>query len=548
MFLSNVKTLVLMQLKNKLDLSRAKDTRSVIIRTLLSVLKIVVITVVMFLVFFLCKFLGIFEGSDIPDTAVGSVFVVVMILATISCTVGLTQTLYYSADNRVLLTLPVSASEIFLSKMVMYYIFELKRNLSLTLPLFVAYGIINGAVWYYYLWLIVCFVFISLLPVLIGAVLSIPALFIVAFVGHYKWTQILLIVLATAGITALLVVIINAIPENIDINGQWQAICRGVRDFLAGFCRVFYPVYCLCLMIVGGTSLISGVLFSGATFVYFGIMIALLLVLVAITYFGAKPLFFKMASKLFEFDKPIVPPQKNKVHSAFWSPYSESLKMTLRRSRELVSLLVELILPGVALLLLNKVYAAMNTNNVGAVMTRAFNILVSLTILLSFNARYAKVYSKEAGARNIIKTRPQSYLNTLFARISLRVVVSILSSVGCAVFYGQVANLPLRQSIMFGIIMTCVTVGHLLWSAELDIVNSQADQYLAVGEDLNNPNENKSTLIALILAVVFSALFYLFTDLGAYVSLVKCAIIATLFLASRIYFYIVRTKLYFREN
>lgn len=550
MIFSRIKTLLLMQLKDKLDFSFAETKRGILFKVALSVIKFIIVTGLFFALFYIAKILKIFSFfGELPDTVLGVIFSVIEIMSIVSCTIGLTKTLYLTADNKVLLTLPVSSSEIFTSKLILYLFFEIKKNLFFTLPIFVAYGIVSGAIWVYYPWLIVCFAIFSILPVLLGAVLSIPSLYVATFISKHKVLQAILALVACGVIIWLLIKLINLIPQNINIVEQWGSIYSSIQRFLNLFCKILYPLYALTLFAVGGTLRIAQYnLFGIDTLVIFGVLLVVITVLFFISYLIAKPLFFKMASKQFEFEKLVLPPKKNLVHTPLLSPYSEVLKMTIRDSKDIVNYAVQFALPGLALFLLNNIYAAMNTSYVGSVMTKTFNVLVLLVITLAFNAKYATVYSQEAQARNLLKTRPQNPLNFLFSRLFIRAIVIILSIIIATILYAQVAKLTPLNAILIMIFIISITLAHLLWSAELDVMNSQADQYSTIGVDFNNPNETKATVIGFVLSALFTFLFYFFTDGGVVVSLIKCSVIAFVFLVARIYLYVTRIKLYFKEK
>jgi len=548
-YLSNLKTLVVMQLKDKLDLSFAKSVRSLIIKIVLTILKFVVVAAIFYLLFFVCNLLSVFRPAGrIPDGMLNVIFVLIQLMSVITCTIGLVETLYLASDNRILLALPVNATTIFFSKLVLYYIFEVKKNFSFTLPLFLAYGIINGAVWYYYIWILLGFLIVSLLPVVIGAVLSIPSLFVATFIRRFKWLQAVLALGVAALVTWLIVSVINLIPANINIMGQWGSIFVAIQNFLQTFAKYSTPYYYITLMLVGGTLRISSQLIRGDTMMYLGIMIAVICVLFAISYLLAKPLFVKMASKQFEFEKLTRKPRKNKVHNRKFSPVFESLQMDLRDSKFVFGAFVQLALPAVAVLLLNKLYAAMNTNFSGQLMTKTFNLLIMLLITMSFNNTYANVYSKEANARNILKTRPQSPIYTLVGRISLRVALIILSTVAATVTYLIVSTAERDEIVLMGFITLLVSFSHLLWCAEMDIMHSYADQYATVGVQFDSPNERNATIVGFLLVALFTFMYYFLSDTGTFVSLIKGFVVAVLFTAVRIYLFVTRAKLYFVEN
>ena len=546
--LRKLKTLVMMQLKDKLDLSFVKSARSTIIKVVLTILKLAIATALFYLLFFGCNLLSVFYPVGyIPDKAVNILFTLLQLMAIITCSVGLTKALYMTADNKVLLTYPVGSTTVFVSKLILYYIFELRRNIGLTLPLFIAYGVINGATWYFYPWLLVCFLFISLIPVAIGAIISIPMLLFWQFVKRMKWLQIIFAVAAAAAVAFIIIKTIELIPANINIMGQWYAISLAIQRFLNRSAEIFAPFYYVTLMMVGGTLRMSSKLIQGDTFMYFGILVAGLAVLLAISFLIAKPMFVCMASKQFEFEKKVIPPKKNRVHSKRLSPFFESINMDFKSIAFVIMAVVQLFLPAIATLLLNKLYGAMNTNYAGLTMTKTFNLLVMLIMTLAFNNVYATVYSKEAAARNILKTRPQKPIYTLFGRIFFRAIIILLSTIGVMMMYLQSASAENNEIILMAVITFIVSEAHLLWCAEMDIMHNYAEQYQTVGV-FDSPNERNATIVGFILAALFTAAYYFLRDRGTQNALLKCLIVAIVFAAVRIYLFVTRAKLYFVEN
>ena len=554
--LKKLKTLVMMQLRDKLDLSFIRSVRSTIFKVVLSIVKLVVVTAVFFLLFFVCNLLSVFYPSSyIPDTVVNVIFTLIQVMSIVTCTLGLTRTLYMTADNRVLLTLPVSSTQVYISKLILYYIFELKKNITLTLPLFIAYGIVNGAVWYFYPWLLFCFLFVSLVPVAIASIISIPTLYVWHFVKAHKWLQIVLTVVVSGLVIWGIVEVIGLIPVNIDIMGQWYAITLSIQDFLNSFARIFAPYYYLTLMMVGGTLRIGSIhMIQGDTFLYWGVMFASVAALLALSFAVARPLFIYMASRQFEYEKRTVKPKKNRVHGKRTSPFFESLNMELKSSTFVITSIVQLVLPAIAILFLNKLYAAMNTNYAGQIMTKAFNLLVMMVMTLAFNNAYASIYSKEAAARNILKTRPQKPIYTLFGRIVIRAAVIVVSTLAVTIVYMTVSSADVTEIILMGLITLLVSEAHLLWCAELDIMRNFADQYQTVGIQFDSPNERNATIISFLLSALFAFLYYFLSDAGLFgqpgsvSSLIKGLMLAVLFAAARAYLFVTRAKLYFVEK
>ena len=114
-----LKALIFMQLKDKLDFGFVKTKKTLIRKIVFTLLKFTVVAAVAYgLRFFLGMFM--FYNSDTPQ--------IMIVLATfllgiscITCTVGLVKSLYYAEDNKVLITFPVQNNVIFISKLIVYY-------------------------------------------------------------------------------------------------------------------------------------------------------------------------------------------------------------------------------------------------------------------------------------------------------------------------------------------------------------------------------------------------------------------------------------------
>ena len=116
---ANIKTLSLMQLKEKMDLSFLGNFKKTLFKTIWTIVEFAVVAVVCYFVFYFAGILGVFSLiGDVPTSVMTIVFTLMMALSLVSTTAGLVKSLYFSKDNSVLLTLPVTPSLVFLSKLV----------------------------------------------------------------------------------------------------------------------------------------------------------------------------------------------------------------------------------------------------------------------------------------------------------------------------------------------------------------------------------------------------------------------------------------------
>ena len=114
-------------------------------------------------------------------------------LSIVSCTFSLSDTLYVSKDNQMLMTYPVKHIYIYISKLVVTYILELIKSLLFTFPLFMAYAtMVSGVLTVnFVISLIFYSIFLPLFPVLIGAILSIPVVYIGKLLKKINWVKAL---------------------------------------------------------------------------------------------------------------------------------------------------------------------------------------------------------------------------------------------------------------------------------------------------------------------------------------------------------------------
>ena len=182
-------TLVLMQLKNKLDLNVKNNKKQVLRTVLFSVLKFAIIAGIVYLLLYLSSFFGLFYNSDFSRVMV-IVLTISLALSLISCTIELMRNLYFSEDNKVLITFPVDSNKIFISKLIVFYLYEIKKSFSFLIPITLScilfLSTIGKCSIFMLLWMFIPTIFILMLPVLLGALLSIVAMYITRFLNQFN--------------------------------------------------------------------------------------------------------------------------------------------------------------------------------------------------------------------------------------------------------------------------------------------------------------------------------------------------------------------------
>ena len=308
----NFLTLVTMQIKEQFSFSIKADKKGAITKLILFTVLFVALTAIIAVVLFLLGTLGILGKGILPTFMFNTFLYLILILSILSCIHRMTKSLFFSEDNQVLLTYPVNSGIIFLSKITVFFVVELVRNLMMIVPLCLAYAIINGLPFYFYFWLIFVFFIVSLVPVAIGAVLSIPYMYVLSFFKKSQYIPGLLVIASLITVSVFLFIGLSKMPD-LKILTNWSTV---YRPKIEGFTRSIEdysgPLFYFPALIFGymGYSVNQDPRTLKVIVPQTGIILlcflGVIIVGLILGYLLAKPLFFKMATKPFEYKKVLI--------------------------------------------------------------------------------------------------------------------------------------------------------------------------------------------------------------------------------------------------
>ncbi|MBE6532458.1 MAG: hypothetical protein E7676_02985 [Ruminococcaceae bacterium] len=567
--MKNLLTLVKMQLKEKLNFKRLEvegvSAFNILVSVVGAVLKFALVTAIFVAVLFAVNYLGLFSfDKTTPTTVMSIAFAIMMAASLVSCTINLTNSMYYSRDNAILLTLPCRPVQVFLSKLIIFYAYELKRSFEFIVPLFIAFYILHGYPLLAYLWLIICFVFISLFTVATATLISIPAMWISNIFRQNRTLQIGTLVAIVSAVVIALFYAISLIPENLDLLATMPVTLNRVKKWLAvTYIENFGAYHKFTLMFLGLAGKTMGTLFPfGATAVKFLILLGIDAVLLSLGLTFVLPLFYKMASTPFEYLKKTVKPRKNRVTHKKLSTFFTEMIITIKNPSRMFSNVGIMISIPLLTFFLNKVFFAMNTDEMGNNMIVAFNVLIILLVALNANTTAASIYSRDGRSAYLIKTQPTNPAIILFSKLLPDALFCLVSLLATLVVLIISSGLGVINVIILSLGLIFIYFAHLLYCAELDIMNPQYEIYATVGASDSNPNETKATLSAFIIAFLTGgASMLLLLDKTEAVDTIPLAngdVIEGLFikifliglaaLIYRIWQYFSKIKLYYKEK
>ena len=568
--------LVMMQLKEQMNFGKSKNEKLKFFRVLLGVVgtvgKFASVAALCFAFMYAGAYLGVGgSGGYIPDRMISFLFSVMLLMAIGSCTVGLTKALYYARDNSVLLTLPCTPIQVYLSKLIIFFFFEIKRNFSFLVPMFVAYFLhrnLNPANFSYnanptydnlpvnILWMILCIVILSLGTVAIGAVLSIPAMWLGNFYRQHKKLQITTVAVSLVALAVGFTWVLSILPEDFDPARDWSKIFSFIDGNIINgiYLEHFGFLYQLGKLILGDID--SGIAHFtvGAIAPRFGVLVGVSALILGLGFLMVRPLFYKMASTPFEYLKKSVKPKKNRKKGKIFSSVYTNYLIVLKNSNEVFYNLAILLSTPMLLFILNSIFSNMDVSDNGYYMIIAVNIMLSLLVLLNSNCALASLFSRDGQSRYLIKTIPANYALPILTKMIPNMSFAVISiAATAAVFVTTLSDkvsriLGISDIILIFVAVLFVYIAHAFYSAELDLMNPKHQLYSSVGSAVSNPNEMKSTTWAFLIPFIIAAivLFLLFEQRG-YVA-VKFIAVAGAAMAYRLWSFFSTLRLYYKEK
>lgn len=546
--MNKFKTLFLMQMREKTDLTYLKDKKKTLFKVVFSTLYFVAIVALCYVVLYLANRFHLFSPlNHIPLSVMAVVLLVMLVFNLLSCTLTLTNSLYFSKDNQVLITFPVSPNVLFLSKIFVHFTYELKKTFTFIVPVFLAYGMLSSISFVYYLWMPLMMVLLSALIVFLAGLLSIPMIFIKTFFDKYNYVRIILLLILLGLLTWGVVLIINTIPENIDLIRSWAKVSSAIDTFLKWFSTHFSVVYALTICLCGLFRNFKMIFFTKYTWSVSLIVVGVVGALFVLNYYISRPIYLKIISTRFEYNKSTKTNRPNKVVKSKYSTLLYENLKDLRNTSLVRTTLTLLVVAPIAVLTLNKIYAAINTALFGTNLTIAFNILIILLFVLSHNVSASSVYSRDGESLYMLKTLPDRPQNLLLSRLGYYATTTfVLIGVVLAIFFSFTSMAWIDAVLMFLTIVMYAYI-HILVSAEIDFMHPQSALYRTEGLASKNPNETKSILLAFVMSFLLfgiSLFFYIKDPINLWL---KLFIIVGAVFIYRLYLFCYKAKILFKE-
>lgn len=527
--LRRLKILTLLQLSDRIRIKKNQSAKAIAAKSGLIVLAFVIITgISTALVYALCNLVMI------PKTHELITFVIffLQILSIVASTSGLSKTLYRGKDNPILLAYPARHFEVFLSKLLVFYIYEFLKSIFILLPLFLGFGFIYGTLNFVYIISTLFMVaMLPLFPVLIGAVLTMPILFITRLLNKLPIIKVILTIAGLVFSFWLIIQITSLIPVPLRIVALYNSFIMKVVGFITSVNK-----YALFYNLVG--KLMMGENFFINILILLGIIVGLTLLVVAL----AMPLYFSLASKSSEQANQKKHKGTNKrSKTTFLTFVKKEWLLSIRNINDLVSNYVFLVATPYVLFFMVSIFTAVDRNTLGHSMTIGFSAFISLLMASASNTASALAITQEGAEFVLLKTVPADTTKMAWAKIFFNLIFSsiiiIISFVVLIIFATRIENVVPYWLLLIAILL--INAGLIFWSLQIDIMNPKLREYAASGDSSSINNASRSILIGFITTILFTALvvIILFTGGNPVWQWVKIIGVALVFMLARMYLY-----------
>ncbi len=176
----DIRTLFAMQIREKMEFSLRRNTRQSIIKIVLFVVEFILVLLLAYGILWLCRYLNIFSPLNIIPISVMSVVVFVLFLfSIITCTVTLSRSLFSADDNKVLATYPTSPNSIYISKICVSFMYEIRKTMLFYFPVLCAYVWLCKLHFYAYIWIFFMLIIFTVFEVLLAGIFALPVHYLI---------------------------------------------------------------------------------------------------------------------------------------------------------------------------------------------------------------------------------------------------------------------------------------------------------------------------------------------------------------------------------
>ena len=467
-----------LQMDNKSDLLKTVSPRTMIPALIKSVVLMMLATLA--LSFGLSRIFIL--GFAINQELLGIVLLCMQLISLVFAVGNVINTLYLSRENQMLMCLPATPNQLFVSKILLIYVNEFTVNLAMAIPLFYVLGSFSGFGWSYYISIIPLLFIMPIVPIVLAAFLSIPIMAILKFLKKHTFISIVSMFTLIAGVLWLYVSFIGTIASNFDIANKQYETVREINAQIASLGKlipVYYPL--------------AGAMLDPSKWYVFVIVIVAAIALFALTILFTRYFFFKTAMSSIENTiKANAKKGKLRKRGIFATLFLKELFCVFRSATDVFEYFLFTLLMPFIVFSYDKLLMSITVNQAGQNMIGGAHVMVVAILAMLSNISSASAVSRDGGNFYTSKIVPVNYYTQMFAKFAFNAVFTL----GALILTGIISSFvyPVWQVVLGSIAIAFAAVGHIAYSIDTDIKNPTV---INVGDEKSS-TVSKSTPKSLI--------------------------------------------------
>lgn len=480
---SQIAKLFKLQIDERYDIFKSKNIK----KMSFSILKYVFLLAVLTILFYVLLKQIFILNFKINEELISIVLLVTQLIVFLFAIGNIINTLYLNKNNELLMSLPVTPNQVFISKMLVIYIEEIIINSVFTLPLLLSLGFLGDFSWTFFVLMPFYLIILPILPIALASFFSIPAMYVLRFFKRHSLLSIITILLVIAGGIWAYSAFISLFSSSFDIANKQIATVISINKAIEDFGANNIPF----LQFAYGFMHISSIYW---VLVYIGIG--------AVLMFGAimlvRPFFFKMAMKNLEQSSGKQRSTLSKPTTPYMALLKKEFLVVFRNPGSVVNYLLFTLLMPFIVFVYDKLLLTMVVNDVGQTMINGSHLLIVAILAMLSNTMSANAISREGNNFYIMKTTPVDYYTQTLAKLSFNAIFTVSAVLVTGIVTCFYIDIPFAICTTLAVLFA--SLGHMLYCYDLDLKKPMLDWLDSSEMHKVSGNIGKSLLVGFAIA------------------------------------------------
>ncbi len=528
--MSAVLRLLRLQIDNKSDILKTATPKTMIPAIAKAVAALLLATLLALLVLPRVFILGFAINAELI-----SLVLTVMQLISLAFAVGtVINTLYLCRDNEMLVCLPITPNQLFVSKLLMIYIIEFAVNAMISVPLFVGIGMsaYRGLGLAYYLSIPLMLLLLPVLPIIVAAFLSIPLMRLIRFLKKHTLLSILAVFALVASCLWGYLMLIGGVVGEFDVATDQLATVARIDAVIASVgasMPIYYPL--------------ARAMLSFSHWYYFAVFAFLLAVLSTVIFLITRYFFFKTAmSSLEKTVKPVRRESRFRQRSPFVSLLTKEFRCVFRSAADVFEYFLFTLLMPFIVFSYDRLLMEITVRQAGVNMIAGAHIMVVAILAMLSNISSASAISRDGANFYSSKIIPVDFYTQMLAKFSFNAIFTLgavtVTALISMMFY------HVWQVLLGSLAVAMASVGHIAYCIDSDIKSPTVCVQGDEASSTVSKTTKKALLSGLLIGFILGIIVILLSEAeNAVLPYLLILALSLIFMIYRVYTLILRINL-----